>query len=101
MRKKKNSQPEFHFQLPSSAKVTREYFAAYDAISRTLDEHSEIVERVHRDLRKPLAKARRRGPQGHERIHAPDFSASLPPCRYVCPKSASWDRNSLPGSQTA
>ena len=64
MRKKKNSQPEFRFQLPSSAKVTRQYFAAYDEISRILDEHPELVDRVHMDLRKPLAKARRRGPQG-------------------------------------
>ena len=64
VRTKQNSQPEFVFQLPSSAKVTREYFAAYDAISLILDEHAEIVTRAHRDLRKPLAKARRRGPQG-------------------------------------
>ncbi len=64
MRTKQNSQPEFVFQLPSSAKVTREYFAAYDAISLILDEHPEIGDRVHRDLRKPLKRARRRGPQG-------------------------------------
>lgn len=37
-----------------TAKVTREYFAAYDAISLLLDEHPETVTRVHRDLRKPL-----------------------------------------------
>ncbi|MCP4038477.1 MAG: ISNCY family transposase [bacterium] len=64
MRTKQNTQPEFVFQLPSSAKVTREYFAAYDAISQILVEHPEIVTRVHRDLRKPLTKAKRRGPQG-------------------------------------
>lgn len=64
VRTKKNSQPEFIFQLPSSAKVTRKYFAAYDAISLFLDGHPEILMRVHRDLRKPLAKAKRRGPQG-------------------------------------
>ncbi len=64
MRTKQNSQPEFVFQLPSAARVTREYFARYEWISECLDGHPKIVDRVHRDLRKPLAKARRRGPQG-------------------------------------
>ena len=64
MRTKQNTQPEFIFQLPSAAKVTLDYFAAYDAISLMLDEHPEIVGRVQRDLRKPLAKSKRRGPQG-------------------------------------
>ena len=62
MRTKQNTQPEFVFQLPSSAKITDDYFARYEFISGFLDTHGEIVERVHRDLRKPLAKAK--GPQG-------------------------------------
>ena len=64
MRTKKSSQPEFIFQLPSAAKITEDYFARYDFASGFLDRHPEIVDRVHRDLRKPLAKAQRKGPQG-------------------------------------
>ncbi len=64
MRTKQNTQPEFVYQLPSPTRVTLEYFARYDAISDIIDRHPEIVERVHRDLRKPLRKANRRGPQG-------------------------------------
>ena len=64
VRTKKSSQPEFVFQLPSPAKITEDYFARYDFISDFLDGHREIVDRVHRDLRKPLANAQRKGPQG-------------------------------------
>ncbi|MFQ5382336.1 MAG: ISNCY family transposase [Dehalococcoidia bacterium] len=64
MRTKHNTQPEFVFQLPPSAKITDDYFARYDFIASFLDGHREIVDRVHRDLRKPLAKAQRKGPQG-------------------------------------
>jgi len=64
MRTKQNTQPEFVFQLPSAAKITLDYFAAYDAISLILDEHPEIVDRVHQDLSEPLSKTERRGPQG-------------------------------------
>jgi hypothetical protein len=64
VRTKQNTQPEFVFQPPSAAKVTGDYFAGYDLISDFLDSHREIVDRVHRDLRKPLAKLKRKGPQG-------------------------------------
>jgi len=64
VRTKQNTQPEFAFQLPSSAKITDDYFARYAFASGFLDGHREIVDRVHRDLRKPLAKATRKGPQG-------------------------------------
>jgi IS5 family transposase len=64
VRTKQTTQPEFVFQLPSAAKVTLEYFARYEWISDHLDGHPGIVDRVHRDLRKPLAKSRRKGPQG-------------------------------------
>jgi len=64
VRTKQTTQPEFVFQLPSPAKITEDYFTRYDFISNFLDGHREIVDRVHRDLRKPLAKAQRKGPQG-------------------------------------
>ena len=64
MRTKQNTQPEFVFQLPPSAKITDDYFDRYVFISGFLDSHPEIGARVHEDLRKPLAKATREGPQG-------------------------------------
>lgn len=64
MRTKQNTQPEFVFQLPPAARVTGDYFRRYDFIDRFLAAHGKIVDRVHRDLRKPLAKAQREGPQG-------------------------------------
>jgi len=64
MRTKKSSQPEFVFQLPSAAKITADYFGRYDFISDFLDGHPEILALAHRDLRKPLAKVQRKGPQG-------------------------------------
>ena len=72
MRTKQTTQPEFVFQLPSAAKVTREYFARYEWISECLDGHPEIVDRVHRDLRKPLARAEPKGPQGRACSFASD-----------------------------
>jgi IS5 family transposase len=72
MRTKKNTQPEFSFQLPSAAKITGDYFARYDYISNFFDSHPEIVNLVHRDLRKPLAKARRKGPQGQACVFTSD-----------------------------
>ena len=64
MRTKQTTQPEFVFQLPPAAKITDDYFRRYDFVANFLDGHREIVDRVHRDLRKPLAKAHRKGPQG-------------------------------------
>ena len=64
VRTKQTTQPEFIFQVPPPAKITEDYFARYDFISAFLDSHREIVDRVHRDLRRPLARAQRKGPQG-------------------------------------
>ena len=51
MRKKHNNQLEFDFQ-PSNLKITNEYFERYEKISKILDENPELVDLVHRDLRK-------------------------------------------------
>ena len=59
-----NTQPEFVSQLPSAAKIADDYFHRYVFISDFLDSHPEIEARVHKDLRKPLAMATRKGPQG-------------------------------------
>ena len=40
MRTKQNTQPEFIFQLPSAARITRDYFARYDFISDFLHQQA-------------------------------------------------------------
>ena len=66
MRSKKNSQNELVFQVcgDKAARITLEYFARYDWISDYLDSHPEILARVHRDLKKPLAKLGKNSAEG-------------------------------------
>ena len=49
MRPKINAQDEFDFQ-PSNLKITKDYFAKYQAISALLDENPGIADAMHRDL---------------------------------------------------
>jgi IS5 family transposase len=72
VRTKQNTQPEFTYQLSSPAKITEDYFARYTYISDFLESHPEIVDRVHRDLRKPLSKAKYNGPQGQTCTYSSD-----------------------------
>lgn len=72
MRTKQNTQPEFVFQLPSCAKITEDYFARYAFMSDFLDSHGEIVDRAHRALKKPLSKAKYKGPQGQTCTYSSD-----------------------------
>ena len=53
MRPKFEAQREFEFPT-SSLKLTREYYAKYEAISKTLDANPEIIDLAHRDLRSAL-----------------------------------------------
>ena len=53
MRKKRNTQLEFDFQLPKLG-VTQEYFARYENISRILDDHPRILDLVHEDLKEVM-----------------------------------------------
>ena len=59
MRRKRNLQDEFDFQ-PSNLKVTNDYFRRYAAIDGILRETPEILDLVHRDLKKALRAERRR-----------------------------------------
>jgi len=61
MRRKINNQLEFDFQ-PPTLEVTSEYYARYEKISRILDETSEIIDLVHRDLKKVLKKKNHKDP---------------------------------------
>jgi transposase, IS5 family len=63
LRPKINNQSELNFQ-PSSLKLTNDYYAKYEAISLILDEHTELVDAVHRDLAKALDKAAVRDGRG-------------------------------------
>lgn len=54
MRPKFNRQVQFDFQ-PSPLKVTSEYHARYEAISRILDQNPRLVEAVHLDIQEPMA----------------------------------------------
>ena len=56
MRPKINTQSELNFQ-PSNLKITKEYYAKYESISRTLDENPEILDAVHNDLEQALEDA--------------------------------------------
>jgi IS5 family transposase len=53
LRPKFEAQREFEFPT-SNLKLTREYYAKYEAISTTLDANPEIVDLAHRDLRRAL-----------------------------------------------
>ncbi len=53
MRPKFEAQREFEFPT-SSLKLTREYYAKYETISKILDAKPEIVDLAHRDLRRAL-----------------------------------------------
>ncbi len=53
MRPKFEAQREFEFPT-SNLKLTREYYAKYEAISKILDGNPEIVDLAHRDLRSAL-----------------------------------------------
>ncbi len=61
MRNRINNQVEFDFQ-PSNLKITNEYYDRYERISQILDAHPEIVDQVHKDLKKILKAQSRRGP---------------------------------------
>jgi len=59
VRRKRNLQDELDFQ-PSNLKVTNDYFRRYAGIDQILGETPAILDRVHRDLKKPLAAERKR-----------------------------------------
>ena len=56
MRRKMEPQATIHFQS-SNLKLTTEYYAKYEKMSKILDHHPEILDLAHRDLSAPLFKA--------------------------------------------
>jgi IS5 family transposase len=65
MRQKFNAQSEFNFQ-PSNLRLTNQYYAKYEFISKILDENPNLVSEAHRDLEKPLKYARTKGLDGRQ-----------------------------------
>jgi len=65
MRLKFSSQREFNFQ-PSNLKLTNQYYAKYEDISKVLDENPELTTELHRDLEKPLKYAAAKGLDGRQ-----------------------------------
>jgi IS5 family transposase len=63
MRPKRNDQRELNFS-PSTLKLTNGYYAKYESISNLLDENPGLVDRLHRDLKKPLKYATVKGRDG-------------------------------------
>ncbi len=53
LRPKFEAQRQFEFPT-SNLKLTREYYAKYESISKILDARPEIVDLAHRDLRRAL-----------------------------------------------
>ena len=81
MRGKMNNQVEFGFQ-PSTLHVTNEYYSRYERISRILDKTPEIVEIVHRDLKKILKKKNHRDP-GRECEFSSDTVVRIVICQII------------------
>ncbi len=55
MRTKCNPQRGLDFS-GSHLKITKEYYAKYEAVSSTLDQAPDLVDRIHQDLAEPLRK---------------------------------------------
>jgi len=60
LRTKYNPQGSLDFSN-SHLKITNEYYAKYEAVSRILDEAPELLQEIHRDLEKALQCANRKG----------------------------------------
>jgi len=63
MRRKRDTQGWLDFQ-PSNLKLTSEYFAKYEAISEWLDETPQLLDLVHRDLKRALSAINGKGRLG-------------------------------------
>ena len=61
LRPKFEAQREFEFPT-SNLKLTREYYAKYETISKILDTNPKIVDLAHRDLRRALMASTRSQP---------------------------------------
>ena len=63
MRLKHKLQIDLSFHS-STLKVTKEYHAKYEKISKILDRNPRIIDRLHEDLKKPLQYTREKAANG-------------------------------------
>ena len=82
MRKKIQPQTTIDYN-PSSLKITNQYYAKYQAISRVLDENPQILDYVHRDLEKALREKPRGGKHGRPCTYTSDTVLRILICQVI------------------
>lgn len=82
MRLEFNAQREFNFQ-PSNLKLTNQYYAKYEDISKLLDENPALIRELHRDLAKPLKYAMVRGRDGRPHRFTTDQVLRILLCQVI------------------
>jgi len=82
MRKKRDTQGWLEFQ-PSNLKLTNEYYARYEAISRILDKSPRLLELVHRDLEAALEEENREGNRRGGFIYTSEMVLRLALCQIL------------------
>ena len=82
MRTKCNPQRGLDFS-GSHLKITNEYYAKYEAVSSTLDQAPDLVDRIHQDLAKPLQKLNRETRQGRPYAYSSENVLRILVCQVV------------------
>jgi IS5 family transposase len=83
LRSKINNQTEFNFQ-PSNLKITNQYYAKYEAISKILDANPKIVDAIHGDLQPALkAMAAERSKRGAKFEYTSDTILRIVLCQVI------------------
>ena len=82
MRTKCNPQRRLDFSN-SHLKITNEYYAKYEAVSRILDEAPELVQEIHRDLEKALQRVNRKGRQSQRYLYTSENVLRILVCQVL------------------
>jgi IS5 family transposase len=82
LRPKLNPQIEFNFQ-PSNLKLTNDYYAKYEAISKRLDETPGILRAVHEDLEPALRELARKKGRGAKYEYSSDTILRMSLCQVI------------------
>jgi IS5 family transposase len=67
----------------SHLKITNEYYAKYEAVSSTLDQAPDLVDRIHEDLGKPLQKLNRKTRQGRPYAYSSENVLRILVCQVI------------------
>lgn len=82
MRRKRDTQGWLEFQ-PSNLKLTNDYYAKYEAISKILDETPRLLELVHRDLETALEEENRESQRRGAFIYTSEMILRLALCQVL------------------